>query len=89
MLSCVRSEAYDEGNLEHEVQLLDLWRLLQPDRQLDKEREGSTAVILLVLSQLILLTLRAGAALLNYHFRPNTISYHLWCKVYNSLAQCC
>ncbi len=39
---CARSEAYDEGNLEHEVQLLDLWRLLQPDRQLDKEREGST-----------------------------------------------
>jgi hypothetical protein len=45
MLSCVRSEAYDEGNLEHEVQLLDLWRLLQPDRQLDKEREGSTPTL--------------------------------------------
>lgn len=32
----LRCEAYDEGNLEHEVQLLELWRLLQPDRQLDK-----------------------------------------------------
>jgi hypothetical protein len=51
---CVRSEAYDEGNLEHEVQLLDLWRLLQPDRQLDKEREGSIAIILLVLERLLL-----------------------------------
>jgi hypothetical protein len=46
IVSCARSEAYDEGNLEHEVQLLDLWRLLQPDRQLDKEREGSTAILL-------------------------------------------
>lgn len=32
----LRSSAYDEGKLEHEVQLLELWRLLQPDRDLDK-----------------------------------------------------
>lgn len=32
----LRSVPYDEGNLDHEVELLELWRLLQPDRDLDK-----------------------------------------------------
>jgi len=32
----LRCVGYDEGNLDHEVQLLELWRLLQPDRALDK-----------------------------------------------------
>ena len=32
-----RCVSYNEGNLEHEMQLLELWRLLQPDRALDKE----------------------------------------------------
>jgi len=32
----LRCDAYDESKLEHEVQLLELWRLLQPDRDLDK-----------------------------------------------------
>ena len=31
----LRSEAFDETKTEHETQLLELWRLLQPDRDLD------------------------------------------------------
>ncbi|XP_023328484.1 ELMO domain-containing protein 2 [Eurytemora carolleeae] len=32
----LRCEAYDENKLDHEVQLLELWRLLQPNTDLDK-----------------------------------------------------
>eukprot|EP00088_Acartia_fossae_P050473 TRINITY_DN5656_c0_g1_i11.p1 TRINITY_DN5656_c0_g1~~TRINITY_DN5656_c0_g1_i11.p1 ORF type:complete len:316 (-),score=47.67 TRINITY_DN5656_c0_g1_i11:1301-2248(-) len=35
-VEALRSTAYDEDKLEHEVQLLELWRLLQPDRDLEK-----------------------------------------------------
>jgi len=30
----LRAEAFDDGNLQHEMQLLELWTLLQPDRPL-------------------------------------------------------
>jgi len=32
----LRSESFDDANLSHETQLLELWTLLQPDRQLLK-----------------------------------------------------
>lgn len=33
-----RSEAFDDGNLNHEMQLLELWTLLQPDTALHKRK---------------------------------------------------
>ena len=30
----IRAEAFDDGNLQHEMQLLELWTLLQPDKPL-------------------------------------------------------
>lgn len=35
-VEALRSTSYDEEKLDHEVQLLELWRLLQPDRDLEK-----------------------------------------------------
>ena len=33
-----RSEAFDDGNLNHEMQLLELWTHLQPDNALHKRK---------------------------------------------------
>ena len=33
-----RSEAFDDGNLNHEMQLLELWTHLQPDSALHKRK---------------------------------------------------
>jgi len=35
-VEALRTTPYNEDKLEHEVQLLELWRLLQPDRDLEK-----------------------------------------------------
>ena len=36
MFTNFRSESFDDANLSHETQLLELWTLLQPDRPLLK-----------------------------------------------------